>query len=186
MTSLPAAVIAVSGPIGAGKTTVATILATRLGWPQTGYGDLVRTAAADRGFPPSRRVLQSIGTEMIAAGWDSFTRAVLDRVAWQPGQPLILDGLRHFQATATLRKIVLPLPVEVIFLDVSPMTGLKRARDRDRPAGESSRSSDLRHPVERDLPAVRRHTALVLDANRIEPGQLADQIVRHLSGDRHG
>jgi shikimate kinase len=188
MTSVPAAVVALSGPIGAGKTTVTTMLAGRLGWPQTGYGDLIRSVAATRGLPSSRGVLQRIGTELIAAGWESFTRATLDMAGWRPGQPLVVDGLRHVRAATALRQIVLPLPVKVIFLDVPPLTGLARARDRDRDrlAAEPSRRADLHHPVEQELPAVRQHAAFVLDASHSEPGQLADQILRHLSEDRYG
>lgn len=186
MTSVPVAVVAVSGPIGAGKTTVAVMLADRLGWPQTGYGDLIRAVAAGRGLPASRGVLQQIGAELINGGWGSFTTAVLDSATWRPGQPLVIDGLRHVQAASTLRRIVIPVPVTVIYLDVPPLTGLNRARNRDRLTSEPSRKQVLYHPVEQDLPDVRDQAALVLDASHTGPGPLAERIIGYLSGDRHG
>jgi dephospho-CoA kinase len=82
------AVIGLAGQIAAGKTTIATRLAARLGIPRVSFGDEVRRVAAERGLPADRAVLQDLGEELIAAGWDSFCRAVLAQGAWQPGQPL--------------------------------------------------------------------------------------------------
>ena len=48
MTSMNPAVLAIAGPIGSGKTTTATLLAQRLGWPQDGYGDTIRAIATPR------------------------------------------------------------------------------------------------------------------------------------------
>jgi cytidylate kinase len=97
MTSMNPAVLAIAGPIGSGKTT-ATLLAQRLGWPQDGYGDTIRAIATARGLPASRSILQQLGMELTGTGWGTFTRLVLDHARWAPGQPLILDGLRHLTA----------------------------------------------------------------------------------------
>jgi dephospho-CoA kinase len=110
MSSPRPVVVAISGPIGAGKTTVTALLAGQLGWPRTAYGDVVRSAAAARGLPARRDILQHIGAEL-TRDWPVFTRAVLDRAGWRPGQPLILDGLRHVMAAEALRHVVTPLPV---------------------------------------------------------------------------
>ena len=109
MTSMNPAVLAIAGPIGSGKTTTATLLAQRLGWPQDGYGDTIR-AIATRGLPASRSILQHLGVELTGAGWGTFTRLVLDHARWAPRQPLILDGLRHLPAATALREAIAPLP----------------------------------------------------------------------------
>ena len=83
MTSINPAVLAISGPIGSGKTTIATLLSQRLGWPHAAYGDLVRAIATAAACPRPQH-LQHIGAELIADGWSAFTRRVLHH-AWWPG-----------------------------------------------------------------------------------------------------
>jgi len=181
------AVVAISGMIGSGKTTIATLLSERLRWPYAAYGDLIRTVAASRGLTGDRADLQQIGGELIAAGWDSFTRLVLGQASWAPGQALILDGLRHAAGAGALARIVAPLPAIVIYLDVPAATGLARARDRDHLPRHRGRRDDL-HPVELDLPAVRDQADLVVPASEDTPSQVATQIISHLRqlGERRG
>jgi adenylate kinase family enzyme len=54
MNSVTPAVVAITGPIGSGKTTTAALLARQLAWPKAGYGDTIRAIAAGRGLPASR------------------------------------------------------------------------------------------------------------------------------------
>ena len=78
MTSMNPAVLAIAGPIESGKTTTATLLAQRLGWPHDGYGDTIRTIATARGgLPASRSILQQLGMELTGVDWSTFTRLVL-------------------------------------------------------------------------------------------------------------
>ncbi len=110
MTGIQPAVIAISGPIGSGKTTITTLLSQRIGWPRTAYGDLVRAIATRRGLTCDRRHLQHIGSQLVADGWDAFTRRVLSQAAWRPGDSLIVDGLRHPGAVTALQRITAPCP----------------------------------------------------------------------------
>ena len=57
MTPVHPAVVAITGPIGSGKTTTVTLLARQLAWPKAGYGDTIRAIAAGRGLPASRQSL---------------------------------------------------------------------------------------------------------------------------------
>jgi len=157
MTSMNPAVLVIAGPIGSGKTTTATLLAQRLGWPRAGYGDTIRAIAAARGLPASRSILQQLGVELTGAGWAIFTRLVLDHARWAPRQPLILDGLRHLPAATALREAIAPLPGIIIYLDVPASTALTRARRRDQATGPGA--VDVRHATELGLPTVRDRTA---------------------------
>jgi cytidylate kinase len=179
VTSPQPAVVAIAGPIGSGKTTISTLIAAHLGWPRAAYGDLIRSVAASRGYPPDRHHLQQIGTELITTGWDAFTGQVLSQAAWTPSQPLILDGLRHAAGADALTRIVAPMRAVVVYLDIPAAVAAERARLRDHQP-ETSRP-DLTHPVELDLHAVRSRASVVLAAGGIAPGDLAAQILSHLS-----
>jgi thymidylate kinase len=184
MNHIHPAIVAVSGPIGSGKTTITTLMSERLHWPRGAYGDTVRTMATRRGVSHDRCHLQRIGSELIAGGWDTFTRLVLSQATWMPGEALILDGLRHVDAVAALQRIAAPLPVIVIYLDIPAATGLARAHRRDRLPDDQVRQEG-RHLVEQDLPEVRRRSGLVLPVTDTTPALLADGIISYLHF-RHG
>jgi cytidylate kinase len=170
------AIIAIAGPIGSGKTTITTHLSARLGWPHAAYGDLIRSIATNRGLTTDRATLQHIGTELIAAGWDALTRQILTQACWAPGEPLILDGLRHLGAAIALTKTVAPLPTIVIYLDTTAAIGTARAHHRDQLSNNATHH-DERHPVELDLPAVRNQADLVLTTTDTTPATIVDYIL---------
>ena len=178
MTSMNPAVPAIAGPIGSGKTTTATLLAQRLGWPRHGYGDTIRAIATARGLPAGRSILQQLGVELTGAGWGTFTRLVLDHARWAPGQALILDGLRQLPAATALREAIAPLCGIIIYLDVPASTALTRARRRDRPTG--SGAGNVRHATEFGLSTVRDHADLIIQARELTPAQVAGQVICHL------
>lgn len=122
------AIICFSSPIGAGKSTLATSLADSFDWPHTSFGDYVRRIARERDLQQSRDVLQRIGEELVSTSLEPFTRAVVSRVTWQQG--CVIDGLRHMQVLRTIRQIVSPLPVFVVFIDVDEAVRRKRLRER--------------------------------------------------------
>lgn len=172
--------LAISGPIGSGKTTISALLSQQLGWPRTAYGDLARAVATSRGLAHERRHLQQIGTELIAAGWEPFTREVLAQADWKPGDAIIVDGVRHAAAVTALRQIAAPLPAIVIYLDIPASIGIARARRRDHPHSADQGSGDESHPVEQDLPAVRALADLVLPAVAAGPAVLAENVIGYL------
>ena len=179
MTSMNPAVLAIAGPIGSGKTTTAALLVRRLGWPRDGYGDTIRAIAAARGLPASRGILQHLGAELTDASWDTFTRLVLSHAGWAPGQPLILDGLRHLPAATALRQAIAPLPGIIIYLDMPADIALTRARHRDQVT--SPGTVGALHATERGLPAVRDHADLTVQARELEPAQIAGQVTGYLA-----
>jgi hypothetical protein len=179
MTSMNPAVLAIAGPIGSGKTTTAALLARRLGWPLAGYGDTIRATAAARGLPASRSTLQQLGLELTGGGWDTFTRLVLQHARWAPGQPLILDGLRHLPAAGALRAATAPLLGIIIYLDIPAGIASARARQRDQLAGHPD--GHARHAIELGLAAVRDHADLIIQVQQLKPAQVAGQVIGHLT-----
>lgn len=189
MTCLPAALVAIAGPIGSGKTTTAALLSLHTGWPATSYGDAVRAIAAVNGIPGDRYQLQRIGEQLIARGWDAFTQRVLDQVAWKPGEAVIVEGLRHAQAVTALRQVTAPLPAFLFYLDLPAAEGLARASTRD---GKPN-NPDGTHPVEQDLPAVRALADFIVPVHNRDPAAVTRHILayltepcRHRPGERHG
>jgi dephospho-CoA kinase len=130
-------VLAFAGRIASGKSTLSTSVAQVLGWPRVSFGDYVRQVARHRGLEESRTVLQELGAALIAQGWEAFCRTVLGQVAWEPGQPLIIDGIRHAEALMVLRQLVTPSELRLVFITVNEPTRTARLRQRESPDGET-------------------------------------------------
>lgn len=119
-------VVAIAGAIGSGKTTLSNALSHSLGWPRVGFGDYVRKVAASRGQDESRETLQQIGESLLADGVPEFCTAVLNQVNWQPGQPLVIDGIRHIEVAEALRDLVLPATLKLVFVAIEEPRRLLR------------------------------------------------------------
>ncbi len=175
---LKPAVICFSSRIGAGKSTLATSLATSLGWPHTSFGDYVRGVADQRGTGQSREVLQQIGEELVSTNLEPFTRAVISRVAWQQG--CVVDGIRHMQVLRTLKKIVSPLLTFLVFIDIDE--SVRRQRLRQRGMTEDEIDAADRHETEaqvRDL--LKQQADIRLDGIRDVP-ELVHEIRSFMEG----
>lgn len=161
------AMLCFSGAIGSGKTTVSTAVAAALGWPRASFGDHVRIAALQRYGDTSRVNLQKMGAELITSlGWESFCREVLVRGGWQPGRPMVVDGIRHAEAIIMLRTLAAPLSAVLVHLRVEDDVRRERLEERGKVAlGQEHIASADKHSTE-----IQVHTTLhaladhVLDA----------------------
>lgn len=144
-------VIGFSGRIASGKSTIAAALAEQLAWPYVSFGAYVRKVARNRGLDDSsREVLQEVGESLIGSGWVSFCGAVLGQAEWHPGQSLIVDGIRHRKAYDTLKFLVAPSKLLLIYIAVDE--GEQQARLLERDELDAEKLSVIEsHSTEKDV-----------------------------------
>jgi transcriptional regulator with XRE-family HTH domain/dephospho-CoA kinase len=143
-------VVGFAGRIGSGKSTLSVEVARVLGWPRASFGDYLRTLARSSGLDESREVLQELGESLIEQGAEEFCRAVLTHYGWSAGEPLIIDGIRHVEVIRALRKLVAPLEVRVIFLDVDEKKRLERLQKFDETISNKLATVES-HPTEHQV-----------------------------------
>lgn len=112
-------VVGFAGSIASGKSTLSIEVASSLEWQRVSFGDYVRTVAQSQGLGDSREVLQAVGVSLINQGMEQFCRSVLAQVNWQPGQALVVDGIRHAEIIPVLGQIVTPLDFRLVFVGVN-------------------------------------------------------------------
>jgi len=78
----------------------------------------------------SREALQDAGASLVEQGWDQFCRSVVAQAGWEPGQPLVIDGIRHAEAMDSLRALVAPAVLYLVFVDADRATREARLRER--------------------------------------------------------
>lgn len=101
-------VLAFSGKIGSGKTTLTTMLAVRLGWPRVSFGEYVRQLAIQRQLEPTRQVLQALGETLLDESIEEFCKRVIAQADWQATGNLLIDGVRHISVLDQLESLVHP------------------------------------------------------------------------------
>jgi cytidylate kinase len=122
-------VIAFSGKIGSGKSTVATALAQTLGLPQVSFGDYVRQQAQLRQLPQTRQQLQDLGEHLLQTDASAFCREVLGQAPNWP-QGVVVDGVRHQDVLQLLRQLVVPQSLFHIHLTLDEATRTQRVEQR--------------------------------------------------------
>lgn len=161
------AVIALSGRPGSGKSTLARALADALCWPCVSSGNYVRQVAAHQGLPDTRENLQQLGESIIEnEGIATFGQLVLTAGGWSPGQPVVIEGVRHVSFLAALRALVVPLRLWHVHVQAGEL--VRHARLRARGTGEIDRLETIEgHSTEADVPGKLRGLAdLIIDADR--------------------
>ncbi len=177
-------VLAIAGRIASGKSTVSERIAREWSWSRASFGDYVREVAESRGLDHSRRTLQEIGVELIGQGWESFCKAVLEHGNWEPGTSVVVDGIRHLEAVETIRRLVAPAPVFLLFLAVGEETRLLRLRRRS-PEMSDEPCDPESHPTEVQVTSGLSSAAeLVLDGEK-SLDELVQKIVTFLAARGH-
>lgn len=123
-------VLGFAGSIASGKSTLSIAIASSLGWQRISVGDYIRTVAPNQGLGDSREVLQAVGASLINQGMEQFCKAILAQINWEPGQPLIVDGIRHAEIVPIMRQIVAPLDFCLVFVVVNESIRESRLLER--------------------------------------------------------
>ena len=87
-------VVAFSGKVGSGKSSVSAAVAQKLGWARVGFGDYVRKVALTQHLEATRQTLQDLGQHLLDTDARAFCEAVLAQAPIS-SSPLVIDGVRH-------------------------------------------------------------------------------------------
>ncbi|NUQ67375.1 MAG: hypothetical protein HUU18_03725 [Phycisphaerales bacterium] len=142
-------VLAFSGGIASGKSTLSESVALAVGVPRVSFGGYIRLEARRRGMSTNRETLQSIGEELVRKDPDGLCRAVLAQSGWTPGTSLVVDGVRHADIAARLARLV--RPSEFRLVHVAAEHGTRSARMASRGETASQLKSFESHSTERDV-----------------------------------
>ena len=165
-TYLKSIILAFSGGIGSGKTTLSKEVSTLLNWKRISFGDYVRAVAIERGIDNnSREKLQELGESLIEKGWDAFCNGLLKKYQWKSDECLVIDGIRHKEAIDTLRKITFPSKVFLIFISLDFKNRQQRLLENGNKQINDLRRFDS-HSTETQVSSVLSQTSdLILDGN---------------------
>jgi dephospho-CoA kinase len=159
---LSAPIFLLSGSSKVGKTSIARKLADAIGCPTASFGDYVRSRAVTvlGGGSATRQQLQELGQQLVTKDAESFCRSVLSFGGFKPGEPFVLDGLRHLQVLPAIQSIAPDGIPRIIYLEAP--TDLRIAR-WDGAISASELSEVDSHPVEADLVQIRKMADIVID-----------------------
>ncbi|WP_439880935.1 ATP-binding protein [Pontibacter sp. MBLB2868] len=143
-------VLAFSGKIGSGKSSLAKKVAKELDWKLVSFGDFVRKEATNRGIEHQREYLQDLGEELLQVNSYIFCKSVLDQIEWQ-NKSFIIDGIRHWAVYKILQELVSPMPICLIYLAIDESERLNRLGKRDDVSSLSKMHNIDNHPTEVDV-----------------------------------
>jgi shikimate kinase len=158
-------VFVMSGASRVGKTSLARKVAKALAIPSASFGDYVRSQAAllSPHVSQTRQQLQDLGQKLVMANPELFCRAVLVSGGFTPGQPMVLDGLRHFRLIPILQGIAHGGTLKVIYLEADHNIRMSRW---DGVITQSELADVDSHPVEAELEKIRDNADLVVDTRQ--------------------
>jgi dephospho-CoA kinase len=176
----PSTILSFAGPIEAGKTTVSSIVAIRLNVPRISFGEYLRGVARARGMQLTREILQALGDQYVTSDVRAFCGKVLEQHPWQPGKPLIIDGVRHVEVLDSLCELLSPARAYLIYINVDRTTQTKRLKEGPLPH-EKTLDELEQHPTERQVRSrLSDRAALVLDGTQ-DPDDSARKVIEFLA-----
>jgi adenylate kinase len=123
-------VIGLTGSLGSGKTTLAKRLADALSCKTVGFGTYVRLEAQRRELSDDRKILQDLGAELLEANPLAFCKSVIGLADWQPGVPLIIEGIRHAEILPVIEDAISPSKLILVYIEIDKDKLLERIEKR--------------------------------------------------------
>jgi Fic family protein len=170
--------IAFTGSIGAGTSTLSQRVADLLGWPRVKFSDHIREVAAERGNDPNDlNVLQTIGQSLVLDELENFVEAVLSKAEWRKDGNLIVDGLRHIEVRTEMLRQIGTVPLHVVHLALPlPERAQNSGLAEIRLGQHDSELSEAQ--LDRILP---QYANLILDGEK-DHQELASRIIELFTG----
>jgi len=126
-------IIAVVGPIAAGKGTAAELLIQQ-GYAPFNYGDVIYEERTALGLKEERKISNAVGAGLrLTFGNDIIARRIADSIERfleeEQGQKILIDGLRHPEEVLWVKE---NLGAQVIGITASPEVRFQRTLKRNR------------------------------------------------------
>jgi adenylate kinase family enzyme len=151
--------VGLTGKRGSGKSTIARRLAQRYGFACTSFGDVVRREAIARALLSDMPTLQALGQQLINEwGWTRFCQATL--AGTHDSSNVVIDGIRHIHALETLRSLVAPAPLMLVYVQLDETHRVARLRARGRAGDTDPRVEN--DPVEQEVDSLRALASLTV------------------------
>lgn len=172
--------LGVAGQLASGKTRIADALGTELGWRVAGFGSFVRAQASSRASGTDRASLQELGAQLLEEyGPAGLSRRVLMAGGWLPGQPVVVEGIRHMEVARALAELVAPIEFRLIYLLMPEEVRLARAEARDGVAPKEVAGLE-RHSTEVQVPREIKDAADIIVDGTAEIAALVRDVVARL------
>lgn len=167
-------VIAFSGAIASGKSELSTAVAEALGCSRVSFGSHVRTITQLRGLDATRESWQAVGESLVREDIRQFCTAVLSQAPWEPGRPLVIDGVRHAEVARALKSMVVPSGLKLVHIETADAD--REERFRNRSPDEGKLATFDRHSTESQVRTTLKGLAdLVIDGTKP-----VDQLTREI------
>jgi cytidylate kinase len=172
------------GPRASGKSTLARLMAVRLGRPCLSFGGYVRDYAAARGIPSEPAVLEELGARLIVErGYAGLLDDVLMALPESTG--VVLDGVRHPEMLGAVAARF--ADVLSCYIDAPDNVRYERWLKREHVAVSAASLRRFQQladgPVERHVSELGTLADLVLDGS--QPAEALIEIVERLIVSRH-
>ncbi|MVM35685.1 AAA family ATPase [Spirosoma sp. HMF4905] len=176
-------IIALSGQIGSGKTSISNGLAQLLNWDIVSFGNYIRKIALSKQIDITRENLQNLGESLVRENPESFCYSVLEQENNWKNKSFIIEGVRHEIVLDKLINIVVPSTLYHIHLLVSNIERERRVILR------GNLSDDLKsmhmHPSEADVHQLLFDRAnFIVDTTNLSVEETCSNIFSHLKANK--